>query len=261
MLDRLRKEAMDLPLYKWMVVEMDCLESMTSLEQVCQLEQVFNDFCQHYRREMRLQYFGEINGRLFARDEDAIVKRKREILVATNSRAKLYYETSLVLRESEKVNGYALYDIDTAEILDFCTIEKLARNECLALDSDNNANDFAEWLDNELCNQWSKMDADGNDFAGFWEFPEGSYEHENAWTLTRKANIAALVSLPYPRSLVKWTLKVGCANLRECVRYSNFLCHYIEANAIRLGLWETLEEKCRYRCLCDAALRVKMHNL
>ena len=84
--------------------------------------------------------------------------------------------------------------------------------------------EFATWLDNGLCTDWSKMDLEGESFGGFYLFPEGSEEKKNAYTLTRETAIAKLVKLKFPRELIKMLINYGCNTRQESYRWIKNAC-------------------------------------
>ena len=88
----------------------------------------------------------------------------------------------------------------------------------------------------DCCSDWYKQDRHGNCFGGFWEYPEGSYQHENARQLSYDDNMKGLLELPYPREFILETIHIGCNNRQESVRYSNFLCEWMERKIKQLGL-------------------------
>jgi hypothetical protein len=138
--------------------------------------------------------------------------------------AKRYYETLLKFRDDEIVNGYRLYDMDLSTQINFETFMRL----CDVWDGgDMSDHDFAQWIDENCCTDWNKMDRHGKSFGGFWRFPEDSDEHANAYELSRKDNLHGLCELPYPRRIIVNTIIWGCDTRMESVRFSNFCCEWI----------------------------------
>ena len=41
----------------------------------------------------------------------------------------------------------------------------------------------------------------------------------------------------YSSELKLWTIDIGCRNREECVRYSNFLCHWIEQKINQIKIY------------------------
>jgi hypothetical protein len=83
------------------------------------------------------------------------------------------------------------------------------------------------WLDDACCSDWSKMDVHGEYYGGFWAYPEGSVERENAWDLTRETNLNALCTLPYPSRAIMYFVRQGCNNRKESVAYVVFCCELL----------------------------------
>ena len=136
-------------------------------------------------------------------------------------------ENRILMQESEVVNGYALYDIDI-EIMDYEQFLDMYNRRTIGVTDEQ----FMEWLDDNCCSDWAKQDKNGECYGGYWKFPDGSYEKENAYDLSRHHNLSALCTLPYPRELIKDTVKIGCGNRMESVRYSNCLCEWVKRKAI-----------------------------
>lgn len=134
-----------------------------------------------------------------------------------------FYE-KLETINTEIVNGYQMYN--GGEVFDKKTFDKL-----LIIWNNNKQytpEEFYDQYDSLACSDWSKMDRHGECYGGFWKYPEDSYEKANAYDLSRKDNGLALYQLPYPKEIVLKTIKYGCNNRHESVRYSNFLCEWIK---------------------------------
>jgi hypothetical protein len=136
-----------------------------------------------------------------------------------------YDESYKSLHKSIKVNGYEIesnYEIGCSYVLYKDLIDDWNDKTEMSYD------EFKEKYDDVACSDWAKMDRHGKCFVGFYDYPEGSYERENAFTLTREDNCKALYELPYPRHLIFITINIGC-NLRlECVKFTNFLCEWMK---------------------------------
>ena len=125
-------------------------------------------------------------------------------------------------------------DITNAKLLDIngplgnirwsCFI-KLVKKYCF---TKNEQDDFKVWLDQNMCSDWSKMDLEGESFGGYYLFPEGSYERENAWQLSRDEAIEKLLKLPYPRDLIKWIINYGCSTRMESYRFVKNTCIWFD---------------------------------
>lgn len=129
----------------------------------------------------------------------------------------------------EQVNGYYLHPLEEESgrslywYGDFQKLEELY----------NTANtmtkeEFMEKYNEETCSDWCKHDEYGEYYGGYWMYPKGSYERENAWTLSKIRNGEALYNLPYSHDLIFKTIEMGCANRRESVRYTNTICEYVK---------------------------------
>jgi hypothetical protein len=131
----------------------------------------------------------------------------------------------LKLSKNDTINGYQLYDIDKTIMTEGMFLENL---ELWNSKEQPDHNEFIKEYDETACADWSKIDEYGESFKGAWEEPEGSDERENAWNITRKQNGETLWKLPYPKKFILETIQMGCNNRRECVRYSNFICHWMK---------------------------------
>ena len=146
-----------------------------------------------------------------------------------DSKAKKYYNTHIITTDKEEVNGYKLYEcsIHLFSYEDFLETMLEVENR---IDKEYNIDfqKFFEKCDDKMCTEWAKMDRNGGSYEGvFWKAEEGSEEKMNAWNLTREDNIKGLWELPYSKTMIFKTIKIGCANRQESVRYSNFLCEWI----------------------------------
>ena len=84
--------------------------------------------------------------------------------------------------------------------------------------------EFVVEFNQTACTDWNKIDEYGNSYGGYWTYPKGSYEGDNAFFLTRQKNCQKLYQLPYSKSFLLHTIVIGCRNRMESVRYSNHLC-------------------------------------
>lgn len=141
------------------------------------------------------------------------------------------FEENLCMDTDEVVNGYKLYKIDSnfMKRQDYTKlVEMWKSNKQYTYD------EFTDIYDDTACSDWAKMDAHGGSFGGFWDYPEGTKEKENAWSLTREANGLALWNLPYPKEVVLKTIEFGCNSRMESVRYSNFMCEWLKRKMVQL---------------------------
>jgi hypothetical protein len=137
-----------------------------------------------------------------------------------------WYTVSVKMSEDEQVNEYYLYNMkNTSQLFRydyFLKLEKLFSEPNIMTQEE-----FLKKYDNDASFEWSKFNEQGEYFVGFHNCTKDSYENENAYKLTRNVNGKALWNLPYSHALIFETIKYGSAHLRECVRFSNFMCEYI----------------------------------
>jgi len=136
------------------------------------------------------------------------------------------------MTENEEINGYKLFTIDDRLFAydDFLEYQKLWESND-QLDKST----FEKEYNKIACADWSKMQPDGTSFGGFYDYPEGSHERENAHMLTRNQNCEALWDLPYPKKFILETIKIGCSWRRESVRRSNFMCEWMKRKINQLN--------------------------
>jgi hypothetical protein len=120
--------------------------------------------------------------------------------------------------ESEQVNGYKLCDNFRLNYMEYRELlpSWLSTKEY-------NWDEFLEKIRKVACADWYKMDEHGESFGGFWKYPENSYERSNASILQFEHNCKCLFELPYSHDFIFETIKFGCGNRRESVRYTNIL--------------------------------------
>lgn len=206
--------------------------------EVCQLETDFIDFVNYYCRRMGIHFYQGPGP--YGENIREVSDKKKELGIQQDQMAALFYsvESNVVMYYEEEVNGYHLWTIkDNGNIMsyeDFLTLRK--KSDIYIPDEE-----FLQWLDDNCCSDWAKQDRDGECYGGFWQYPEGSYEKENAYTLSREDNFKGLCELPYPRELIKETIKMGCSNRQESVRYSNFICEWIKRKAALMYKFPSLK--------------------
>lgn len=177
-------------------------------------------------RQDRLRATGIIFSEIVGQEPEEIIEINKRIDVVAEV---LYNYNSVIELEKEESNGYTFpskrftlpYDI----YLEWVSVW----NDHTEMSFEQ----FYEEYDDTACTGWSKMDEHGESFGGFWKRPEDSLEYKNAWDLTRRANGEALYRLPFNKKFVLYTIKLGCQNHGECVRYSNFLCEIMSRFAAR----------------------------
>lgn len=178
--------------------------------------------------------------RYMCADEQRVTARRLEI-------EPFWFRQSLVMDDSEEVNGYDLYDTDEP-IMHYGEFQSLlatfqAPEEPMTLE------EFMTAYRDEACSDWCKMSDKGESYGGFWEYPEGSMERENAYELSQDYNGRKLYGLPFPKRFLFETIKIGCDNRMESVRYSNFL-----------GVWMTRKLAQLERWTCVIVLRKRLSD-
>ena len=224
------------PKYRLIMYKLNMLHFM-SLNEILVFQDEFIEFQNYYRKCMN------IRGPVFDKDLDKIYGRKRDLLKMCNAKARAFYAYPLNLRSDMMVNDYFLFDMNRDNFIMDWDIFIYLVNLCLAKQPTDA--EFMVWLDEHLCTDWNKMDESGEAYGGYWQYPEYSYERMNAYELSREFNILALIGLPYPRLLIKWSIDVGCSNGHESVRYSNHMCHIVEFFIKYLDMFN-LREMCIY---------------
>jgi len=133
------------------------------------------------------------------------------------------FQKKIIFAGDEIVNGYKLYPCKVhifsyphfRELLELWNMPDMSKDE------------FIKKYNNIACSDWAKMDEHGECYGGYWKCPEDSEERKNAYDLTHSKNGECLWNLPYPKHFILNTIKIGCGNRMESVRYSNFLCEWM----------------------------------
>lgn len=185
-------------------------------------EKIFNESDEVHRQQRNNGlYFLNNQGTIFY---DAINLISKEL----DSRTCSYYNIQgldIITTEDQKVNGYSLYNSTNF----YSNYDIYIQHKKIVLnDTVYTKEEYLELLDETCCSEWSKQNRHGEYYEGFWKYPEGSYEKENAWTLSRNDNFEAIWELPYSRDLIIISINTDCDNFQESVRYSNFYCYALE---------------------------------
>lgn len=134
------------------------------------------------------------------------------------------YKEIIIFKNTECANGFQLYNVTENLFLlaDFIELKKMFEN--------NKPMTYVEFraeFGENACTEWHKMDEHGNSFGGFWLSDE-PVERDDAFNLQFEENCKMLYELPYSNKLKLWTINYGCRNRLESVRYSNFLCCWLQ---------------------------------
>jgi len=141
------------------------------------------------------------------------------------------YGWPLHLSDQEVVNGFQLLAWDNDRpLLTRATFDKM-----LALWEVPDYRNFEAFEDAvKLCSDWHKQDVNGNFYGGYWAFPKGSYEQQNASILSYRRNILELYRLPFPDQVLEEAAELGYAHQKASVRYSNFLCEWVRRKHLQM---------------------------
>lgn len=197
-----------------------------SLQELLVFEDEFLAFRDYYCKCLGLRGQEDM---VFQEDTIAIYERKKKLQIERNPIAKAYYENPVKfsgLRVQCNDTEYVLYDIDHS-IMPFDSFEALVREQCTSTPISREK--VKENLDTNLCSDWSKMDRKGVPYGGFWEYPEGTPERENAFVLSHQDNVEALLEMPFPYRLIYYVSAIhGCNNRMESPRYTFFFCYWVD---------------------------------
>lgn len=154
------------------------------------------------------------------------------------------YYLPLVTSEEEMVNGYHLYQTGPFPMWSRQLFDQLVQMYKGEYEEPEDWPQGGDWtkeklesvFSSEACTEWSKMDHHGEYYSGYWKYPEGTEERDNAFTLSRQQNLKELCKLPFANRL-KWaTVDMGCKNRMESVRYTNFVCVWVERKMKQMNL-------------------------
>lgn len=195
----------------------DKLDSINDVQVLVKLLTDLEEMSAEYYRE-RDNFYGTI---VFTQRESCFENEITKI----NDRINVLNNYDLVIEvEKYTINGYETYSgKNEMKYSDFLECKnEWYRKESMTYD------EFAEEFERTACTDWNKIDEFGESFGGYWKYPEGTYERENAYDLTRKRNCQKLFELPYSKSFLIYTTILGCGNRMESVRYSNHLCEIMK---------------------------------
>ncbi len=212
----------------------DRVEEM-SLEELLLFETRFDAYDKNVQKELRhptpdMYIYYEQRLPHFATDAvlTRISARKRDLFIQQDPRAKRFYENVVHMDHTEIVNGYTLYGFHgTSSYLSYTLYARLSRKVTKHENMSDEA--FGKWLDDNLCTDWNKQSTTGKYYGGpYWKADEGTEEYENAYRLTGLMNRRALMALPFHRSLIKESIRLGCNSRMESVKYTNSFCVWFE---------------------------------
>jgi hypothetical protein len=204
---------------------MNNLESL-NYEELINIKDKLYELQEYYMEKMSLRsYFYLYNKKPFEKD----IINVNDYIDSCDQ----LYNQKLEIFESEEINGYKLYNTKVNVMsYDFFKELIILWNK----DVEYTYDEFYEKYDSMACSDWSKQDRHGESFGGFWTYPDGTYEKNNAYNLSRDDNCKGLWELPYPKEIILKTIEMGCSNRMESVRYSNFLCEWIKRKMLQLNL-------------------------
>lgn len=148
-----------------------------------------------------------------------------EVDLELNKRECTYYsipELTITTTHHDTVNNYKLYNCN---INVFPTFIQYKKYKMIALRTRIYTKDiFMDKLDDICCSDWNKKDANNIMIK--------SSESR------RRDNFNKMWELPYPKDLLLETVKIGCYNRMESVRYSNFMCYVLEQKELVLDVYK-----------------------
>jgi hypothetical protein len=153
-------------------------------------------------------------------------KKEQKIILVETSIEK--FEKAQVKYDAESiVNGYEMIDVnDQSNVLSFEEFQ-----ECVLVKELKTEWTLEKWkqaMETQCCTDWYKMDDHGESFGGvYYSSPHNSENYQNAFQLTFDANCLAMWKLPFSKDLLLYTIHLGCCLRLESVRFSNFICEWI----------------------------------
>lgn len=138
------------------------------------------------------------------------------------------YESKLQVFDTESTNGYKLLTIENGGT---CFMNRTQYENFAKWWVENpqyTQTKFLDTYDAMACREWGMIDPNGEKYAVYYRYPEGSEEAETILSLNKKANGIALWILPYPKQVILETIKYSVNDIQKSVRYSNFLCEWVK---------------------------------
>lgn len=139
--------------------------------------------------------------------------------------------TDVRTSKEERVNGFQLY-----ERVSNLFYEEDFEHMCALADDRTqwSFRRFKEAMSDVCCSDWNKQDIHGECFGGPYKQPEGSYAKSNAYNLCFAQAVRAMWRLPFSKALLIRTIQLGCFIRQESVRYSNYLCVWLERKRLAM---------------------------
>ena len=137
------------------------------------------------------------------------------------------YYCNLIMTKNDIANGYNLFEAKEPIMRYDIFIgfrDMLLNDEYKNITYDK----FISKFEKCMCSEWHKCNRYGEYYTGFYEYPEGSIEKENAWQLTYEDNCKSLWELPYPKKLVLKCIKYLCNNHGHGANHINMMCEWIK---------------------------------
>lgn len=136
-------------------------------------------------------------------------------------------ETVVKTKHTTQLNGYDLYDFEEPVMVSYENFQ-----EALMFSEETKPDltweEFKNEYEKTACSDWGRIDENGNSFGGYWAQSKEELNGKYPYDLTREENAKLLFQLPYKKKLLIWTIRMGCPSRQECVRFSNFLCYWID---------------------------------
>jgi hypothetical protein len=221
-----------------LVRNMEMIKTISSIDTLCHMKEQIRELQKSFPRSVmsmvrKMPYFDDIdqiNNQIKMVMMDHPYYKFKQSRDSPIGKTDVLSNKNLLTSSTEKVNGYSLYNI-AYDYFSYDEFEKIMKTWDDATEIDYET--FHEWMSDEACTEWYKMDDHGDSYVGFWKFPEGSKEKKNAWQMTFDKNVKCLYDLPFGKSFLKWTINYGCSSGGESVRFSN-----------AMGVWFTRKLKC-----------------
>jgi len=227
------------------------MDNLHTTEDVVYLFKLYKELCLYndmYRNYIR-PYVSLVFSRLF--DGETAITERVNILTPDD-----YKVTIVNMNMNEIVNGYELMGFNGYELMGFNRNYINYPNFLFLNDlwnglysreiggdwikhenpvSDLTKEKFMNLYNDIACNNnWYRINENGDFFVGFWNYPEGSIERENAGKLTHNKNGRCLWKLPFPKYFLLETIKIEHNVMTESVKYSNSIGVWMERKRAKI---------------------------